>query len=578
MSYSLSPPTFLPDWLLPPASSLHHRPSISVAVAAVVAGLGLAYYVYADVLELNKPAGWRAVPRISGLAYTASLVAGMSIPERYGFLFRDVLLKHGLARGNLGISVILTVGDPDMARQVLNNIDDFPKMTTGSNRPDDLISRFFGTNLVSSNGVTWRRQRRIANPAFHRGWNTEIFAERAGVLVENIRRAITTGEDEVEMVDMFQRLTLDVLGKAVFGYNFAGLENPNSEYIQIYNEIVKLSGQPINLFFPFITQYLRPGLDSKIVRFDDMLYRIIDHKREEILRAAAERGGQPMTPEEEKGADLLALMLQACNAEEEGRRMDRKELRDNMMAFFIAGYFLEHAQLVFQHDTTSSAFSSAFYELATQPVCFIIYLTMRNCEHIQTTARAEILSVLGPNPASAPTTDQLKLLPYLDAVIKETLRLYPPLPTIAFRKAARDVPLVDVTRGKRYVVPRGTLIAASAWHLGRNSAVWGHDAAVFRPERWIEEPELGRRAGWNYLPFSNGTRSSTRRAFCAPYVPPFTRNSSTLAVFNRIIFSRTVREFEWTLPADSLHADGLVFTEFNALKSRPMRIVFRARG
>ncbi|RUS29590.1 hypothetical protein BC938DRAFT_480471 [Jimgerdemannia flammicorona] len=362
MSYSLSPPTFLPDWLLPPASSLHHRPSISVAVAAVVAGLGLAYYVYADVLELNKPAGWRAVPRISGLAYTASLVAGMSIPERYEFLFRDVLLKHGLAKGNLGISAILTVGDPDMARQVLNNIgmhaviypnsqsffmsqrpptaitphqDDFPKMTTGSNRPDDLISRFFGTNLVSSNGVTWRRQRRIANPAFHRGWNTEIFAERAGVLVENIRRAITTGEDEVEMVDMFQRLTLDVLGKAVFGYNFAGLENPNSEYIQIYNEIVKLSGQPINLFFPFITQYLRPGLDSKIVRFDDMLYRIIDHKREEILRAAAERGGQPMTPEEEKGADLLALMLQACNAEEEGRRMDRKELRVRLVGLLL---------------------------------------------------------------------------------------------------------------------------------------------------------------------------------------------------------------------------------------------------
>ncbi|KAL2163204.1 hypothetical protein VTH06DRAFT_5260 [Thermothelomyces fergusii] len=178
-------------------------------------------------------------------------------------------------------------------------------------------------------------------------------------------------------------------------------------------------------------------------------------------------------------------------------RPDAGRKRDMLQSFIDHGLGKEELvqevafQFVAGADTTSSLFNVAIYLLLTHPAAY---------------ARLQAeLDAAAPAPAPAPAADasasaapflsdaQARALPYLQAVVRETLRLFPPL---AGAQLYKEVPPGgDAMCGR--ALPGGTLVATGGtpWHIGRDRAFWGADADCFRPERWLEEAERAETAG-----------------------------------------------------------------------------------
>ncbi len=192
---------------------------------------------------------------------------------------------------------------------------------------------------------------------------------------------------------------------------------------------------------------------------DSLVFRIIEERKNET---------QPRR-------DLLSLLMSAMN--EDGSRMTPRQLRDETMTLFLAG-----------HETTALALGWTWYLLSENP-------------EAETKLHAELDATLGE---SSPVSADLERLPYLQAVVRESLRLYPP----AFIMARTNVE--PVTIGE-YEIRAGTTILSSQWVTHRDSRYFER-AEEFMPERWLDGLE-DRLAGGTYFPFGDGPRRCIGQGF-----------------------------------------------------------------
>ncbi|RUS29953.1 cytochrome P450 [Jimgerdemannia flammicorona] len=430
----------------------------------------------------------------------------------------------------------------------LLHTDTFPKLIMADRHPTSLTAAFFGTNLVFSNGDVWKRHRRIANPAFHRAWSTQVFGDLSLGMFEELDKLLEKGKT-ADVHDFVQRLTLDALGKAVFDFNFGAIENPEGDYVKTYNEIMighvccilnslQLStfpGGSSNLYnvFPWLDDFpLTRRYDSfKYVKhFNALIDNLIDERRKELNTNGIA---------DEDQADLLSLMIKAADDEKKasaGKGMSDVEMRvsiiiSNMVMFFLAG-----------HDTTANALACAVYYLAIH-------------QDVQRTARDEVLTLLSADSTAlvTPTFDETKHLPYVTNIIKETLRLQPSVAVLPMRITSRDVAMGP------YIIPQNTVVTINFFALHHSRKVWGNDAEEFRPERFedhqvdekLADPDAdpavgeGKRDTYHWLPFSYGSRS--------------------------------FQKYEWSLPANSPHKDKIVFLPGNLLRPNNLQIQFKKR-
>jgi len=193
---------------------------------------------------------------------------------------------------------------------------------------------------------------------------------------------------------------------------------------------------------------------------DDFVYAIISKRRQE-----------PIEHLESKN-DLLSRFL--CMTDEEtGQPFTDKYLRDILLNFVIAG-----------RDTTAILLSWTFYLLTQYP-------------EVEEKVIDEIEDKLHGN---LPTWEILKDMPYLKAVLDETLRLYPPVPS-NIKQAVQD----DMIPGG-YFVSKGTEVQFNAYTIHRSKTLWGKDAEEFKPERWLAEDFAKKIHPYQYLPFHAGPR------------------------------------------------------------------------
>ena len=163
------------------------------------------------------------------------------------------------------------------------------------------------------------------------------------------------------------------------------------------------------------------------------------------------------------------------------------DLVDQMMTFLAAG-----------HETTASALTWAMYLLAKHP-------------QIQDRLRNEVRSGL-PSPMdenSRVTSKSIERLPYLNAVCKEALRVYPPI-MLTVREAVKDTTIQGV------FIPKGTGLVLPPAAVNTSSKLWGPSAATFEPERWLNEREMksdGESSNFNFLTFLHGPRSCIGQTF-----------------------------------------------------------------
>src|SRR5258707_5050838 len=305
----------------------------------------------------------------------------------------------------------------------------------------------FGEGLLTSEGEFWLRQRRLAQPAFHRA----RIASYAATMVEYTQRMLNgwRGGEEHDAHQEMMRLTLQIVGKTLFDADVEGDAQEVGKSLELLLEIGANFRRTI-----FVPHWLPTPTNLRakreIAQIEKILYRIIGERR-----ASGRDTG-----------DLLSMLLSA--QDEDGSRMTDRQLRDEAITLFLAG-----------HETTASTLSWTWWMLAQNPTA-------------EAKLHAELDAALGDR---APSLDDLPRLAYTGHVITESLRLYPAAWGMA-RLAVEDHEIAG------YPVTKGMGVAMAQW-VGHRDPRWYDAPEEFRPERW--EHDLWKRLPrFSYFPFVGG--------------------------------------------------------------------------
>lgn len=348
---------------------------------------------------------------------------------------------------------ITHVFHPDWVRQVL--VDQADALIRWE-RATDVFSVSMGQSVLVTEGTQWHRQRRMLQP----GFNPKRVAGYAQLMTSAAQDALAglsvhDADQHVDMDALMTSMTLDVILRALFGSHQIKDARPISEAIQTlshagYSEMFRPFSWPLWMPLPAV---------KKVRDAKHTLDQLIDQHIQ-----AQERGAH------DDGQDLLTMLRLARDPEQPEQGLSMQELHDQTMVMFQAG-----------HETTASAMTWWSGLIARHPAV---------AERIHT----ELDTVL---QGAAPTPASLTHMPWLQASLKEALRLYPPAAIIFTRRACRDVAVGPWT------VPKGQLIAFTPYVIQRD-ARWFDAPDTFRPERFLPgAPEIPRGA---WMPFGTGPR------------------------------------------------------------------------
>ncbi|MGR3495884.1 cytochrome P450 [Citreimonas sp.] len=336
---------------------------------------------------------------------------------------------------------------------------EFPK----SDRVSEGLRPLLGQSVFVTNGETWRRQRRIIDPAFEGGRLRETYPamlDAADAAARRLARAARQGA-EVEIEEIASHAAADVIFRTLFS-----IPIEDSVAQAVFHEFRTYQrSQPIlNLaaLVPWPRWLPRPH--RRATRASAARIRALIAGMTARRQAQIDAGTAP---------DDLATKIMTTRDPETGARFSESEMVDQVAIFFLAG-----------HETSASALAWALYLLARAP-------------EWQDRVAAEARAFGGG-------FSDLSTLRDTRDVFRETLRLYPPVPMMV-RAAARDTVFRDRP------VPRGAQIVLSPWHLHRHERLWA-DADAFDPGRW--STDAGRAsARCAYMPFSAGPRVCTGAGF-----------------------------------------------------------------
>src|SRR5262245_18759533 len=347
--------------------------------------------------------------------------------------------------------VVHVLHHPDHIKYVLqdNNRNYWKGGLVGRAKP------LIGEGLFTSEGDFWRRQRRLAQPAFHRqriqGFATPMSAAGARML-EGWETAAATGTPS-DLMEQMSRVTLRVVGQALFGVDLIG---DAADVGRAMMSAVQFVSEEVFSLFPSLLIVPTPRnlrFRSARAALDRVVLGIIERRR---------HGGSG-------GDDLLAMLMEARD-EGTGDGMSDRQLRDEIMTLMLAGY-----------DSTSVTLAWAGLRLAQHP-------------EVGDRVRGEVASVLG---GKAPALADLPHLELTRRVIDETLRLYPPVLVIS-----RETYAADAIDG--YPIPAKSIVMLSAYVTHRHPAFW-RDPDRFDPDRFTAE-HVAARPRFAYFPFGGGPR------------------------------------------------------------------------
>ncbi len=386
----------------------------------------------------------------------------MALAREYGPIYRL----------ELGGREIIVLSSQELVNEVCNE-EHFDKKVHSSLRN---VRDFTGDGLFTAetSEPNWGIAHRILMPVFGPASLRSMFSQMLDIADQLLLKWERQGADHrIHVTDDMTRLTLDTLALCAFDYRF------NSFYEKDLH--------------PFIGALVRAlaeaGARGRRLPLQNRLMLLSAHQYDEDIRLMnqiadqlitdrkRDRKKRPTAPSAQK--DILDIMLTAKDPQT-GQQLSDENVRFQMVTFLIAG-----------HETTSGLLSFVLHELLSNPA-------------EMAKAREEVERVLG---AEDPRFEHLQHLTYLDQILKETLRLWPPAPLIGLY--SRDN---ETTIGGKYVVRADQTIYVLSTMLHRDPAVWGADPEKFDPSRFSPE-ETEKRAPNSWKPFGNGQRACIGRPF-----------------------------------------------------------------
>jgi cytochrome P450 len=352
------------------------------------------------------------------------------------------------------------VSDPAAIKHVLlDNAGNYQK-TEITRR---ILEPGLGRGLITSEGETWRRHRRTMSPAFDHRSIASYAPIMTGAAQDLLSDWSKLGAGvTVEVANAMMEVTLNIISRSMF--------SSDSDHIVAIME--RGAGRYQAQMRPNMLDFLAlPAWLAGLGRIR-VAHRTLGEFDAEIDRLIQRRAGHP----DDGPKDLLARLI-AARDEQTGGGMTAREVRDHVITIFMAG-----------HETTAMAMTWTWYLLSQHPA-------------EEEKLHAELAAVLG---GRIPTADDLSRLLYTRMVVEESMRLYPPVHTIA-REALAD----DTLAGRR--VPKGSAVLIAPWVLHRHVRLWNQPGR-FDPERFAAAPSAAR-PRFSYLPFGGGRRICIGAAF-----------------------------------------------------------------
>jgi cytochrome P450 len=349
---------------------------------------------------------------------------------------------------------VVFVNHPDLVEKVL--VSESRNYMKG--RGLQANRELFGNGLLTSEGDSWLRQRRLMQPAFHR----ERIAAYADTMIEQGRRLAESwrgGETRDVHADLM-RATLEIAATTLFGTSVS--DSDAAQISGALNTLMSLNSSPRRLFplLRALPTRANRSYTRAVRQLDKVVYALIARRRAELG---------------ENDTDLLSMLLTA--RDEDGSRMTDLQLRDESVTLLLAG-----------HETTALALSWTLYLLAQNP-------------DVADQLAAEMDAVLA---GRAPTLDDVPRLVFTAKILKESMRLYPPAWGVV-----RMCPAACSLGG--YRIPKRASVILSQWVMHRDPRYFP-EPTRFHPARWTDsfERDLPRFA---YFPFGGGPRLCIGAAF-----------------------------------------------------------------
>jgi cytochrome P450 len=386
---------------------------------------------------------------------------------RYARLFRDDILsaqparlyRAWMAEFKTPFFRSFMINQPDLVKTVLKDRpDDFPK----SGRIAEGLRPLLGESVFLTNGETWKRQRRIIDPAFEGGRLKDTFPAMWAASEAAVERLRGRTGQPVEIEEETSHAAADVIFRTLFSIP---IEHEVASQVFTRFRDYQRSQPILNLaaFVPvprWVPRFFRKGTKRNAAVIRDLIRQLTSERIERI-----QAGDAP---------DDLATKIMTARDPQTGEQFDTDEMVDQVAIFFLAG-----------HETSASALAWTLYLMALYPEW-----------QEKVAAEAEALE--------AGDFSVMSRLRISRDVFREALRLYPPVPMMV-----RQATCPEQFRDRQ--VPVGSQLVLSPWHLHRHERLWDNPDE-FDPERWGTEngKQCQREA---YIPFSAGSRVCTGAGF-----------------------------------------------------------------
>jgi cytochrome P450 len=397
-----------------------------------------------------------------------------------------------------------------------------------------VVKKCIGDGLITANGATWHRHRRIIQPAFENKLiENSLNAHVPGIVNRLITSWKTKGTDkDIDISSHFSAIALDILGQVAFSYDFQA-----TNALERWASDMNFSAKPQHPLINALYKELMPNMVRVLLasfnlhHFDDTIIRSSRESRK-ILNEAVEavvRKAQLDYSQSKESDNQNCLLNILFDAEDDGhirhgkRTLSFKELQDETKTFLVAG-----------HETTSTLCASAVHCLTKYPL-------------IQKLVFEEIMN--HASKEGTITLDMIGKMVYFDAFMHEVLRLCPPVGMIARVVTRRTNLLLGES------LPAGTRIEIPIYLLHRHPKYWT-DPEEFKPERWLRQHESREKKfhRFAFLPFSAGGRNCI---------------GQRMGIYEaKLILAPIIREFEMML-SPSLENVDLKLVNFITLKPIP---------
>ncbi|CDO71953.1 hypothetical protein BN946_scf184940.g100 [Trametes cinnabarina] len=406
--------------------------------------------------------------------------------------------KHFVDNGFLMAQRLWTL-DPRALNHILTHYDDYGRLEENMNTFTDVLGK--GTQILdAAYGDSRLRKRHIPSPSTgvlfvtgdaHRKQNpafgpaqvrnlTGIFLQKASELARIWSSVTRDGPARVDANSDLSKMALDVIGLAGFGYDFHALNadgQPNELNLAFRSIMGNTACMTSFAFylggrFPILRLVPNKGVKHMLdaAKVIHRVARVLVETRKAAVLKEMEKSIDGLKRQDLEGQDLLTLLIKANMAEDvpDSQKLSDEDVMGQIPTFLFAG-----------HETVSTAITWTFFALS------------RNTE-----AQKKLREELSAVETDRPTADELSALPYLDMVVRETLRLHSPV-AMLFREAKKNdvIPLSEpfIDRYGRVrqeiEIAKGNKVALPILALHRSKAIWGEDAMEFRPERWQQPPE-----------------------------------------------------------------------------------------